>query len=156
MQASRHATYVLADIMTDIVECNPGLGERQAYLLAKRVIDEYPVTKQAAPANPLSFGDRGRVKDGPITRAVTQPKKTPRDKTKPDPARVPVPAESPSRHQDTVQSEHAPIVLQRDRSEIQEALQWPPQDLDSIPEGIKMTQDENQVWHAAARKAATQ
>ncbi len=148
---AKHSSYVLADIMTDIVEGNPGLGERQAFLLAKRVLDEYPVTKQADAMNPLSFGDRGRVGDGPITRSIGRPK--PKPKAKPG-ERVPVPAESPSRHQDTVQPEHAPIVLQRDRPEIQEALQWPPPDPDSIPEGLQLVQDENQVWrHAASRKA---
>lgn len=90
VQAKKASVYVMADIMADIVEANPGVGERMAYHLAKRVVDEYPLTKQAEGWNPLSFGNRGNMA----------------------PTRLPVPERSPSRLQETVQPEHAQQVLE--------------------------------------------
>ena len=99
-QASRHGAYVLSDIMTEIMATNPALGAQGAFHLAKRVLDEYPLTKQAEGWNPLEFGHRGKVPDGPITRSLhKQVKKTP------------VPANSPSRLQETVQPTHGEVVL---------------------------------------------
>ena len=66
-QAAKHGSYLLADLMADIRRANPGLAERDTFHLAKRVIDEYPLTKQAETWSPLSFGNRGRVPDGPLT-----------------------------------------------------------------------------------------
>lgn len=92
-QASRRALpYRLADIMADISESNPGLGRREAYLLAKRVVDEYPLTKQAdgeGPQvwNPLDFGDRDKVPDAKWTkdlRNIEIGRKPPRQKAHDD------------------------------------------------------------------------
>jgi len=44
VQAVRHRAYVMTDIVADILEANAALGERTAFLLAKRVLDEYPLS----------------------------------------------------------------------------------------------------------------
>ena len=96
---SRHVSYTMSDVMADILEENPSLGSRQAYLLAKRVIDEFDLVKTSSdPDNPLAYGDRGKVQDGPITDRLNRGK--PKG----------VPAHSPSRRQPTVQEEHARAI----------------------------------------------
>lgn len=93
VQAARRDPYLMVDIMADVTEANPGLDQRMAYLLAKRVVDEFPLTKQAEGWNPLAFGNR----------AALPPMDLPLLRVKKDP----VPKESPSRQQRTVQPEHA-------------------------------------------------
>lgn len=131
VQAVKHSAYVMADIMGDITEANPGIEERTAYLLAKRVLDEFPMTKQADTWNPLNFGNRGQVPDGPITHMVKN-------------MTVKVPERSPSRLQETVQPEHAQQVLEG-RVVDPKQIGAPPKQIDG-PQPRKMTQAEDGTW----------
>lgn len=59
----------VAAIALEIKQHNRTLSGGQCYKIAQRVYDAY-LSKHAEDANPLLYGDRGPVADGPITDAI--------------------------------------------------------------------------------------
>lgn len=161
VQASRHLAYQVADIMAEILDSNPEVGERRAYTLARKVSDDY-LSVEAEVWNPLMFGNRPGMPGATVT--------VPTRKTQ-------VPENSPSRHQPTVQPSHGPLVLDG-RPQPKELGAAPPKALGPAPmkglprgtdpldsldfvmndeesarnDAIKMKQGEDDVWRMAHRK----
>lgn len=62
------AARILA-MMTTAQQENPGLSKREAYVLAAKAMERYPIVIKAD-WDGLNFGDRGKVEDGPATAWV--------------------------------------------------------------------------------------
>jgi hypothetical protein len=73
MKAARRISAVLAMMRTARLE-NPALTQPQAYDLAKEALKRFPFDQplvvEGVGENALNFGNRGRVQDGPLMKAV--------------------------------------------------------------------------------------
>lgn len=70
---AQRATSAKIVAMMDAVQAdNPEVDRRAAYLLAKAAINTYPMLVTAEGMNPLEFGHRGEIPDGPLHKKVLE------------------------------------------------------------------------------------